>query len=116
MSDNNIENNAENPAEALSQEERVEFLKTMFSTLEIDKKLVFTDWCKEECVTGGRELLGQKMQDVNDKMNSFIAKSYDQVVRGAKFVQEETKKAFETDEDNVPKNNSKPNDDTPSFF
>ena len=102
------------PSEALTQEERVEFLKTMFSTLEIDKKLVFTDWCKEECISGGRELLGQKMQDVNDKMNSFIARASDKIGKGAKFVYENTNKAFEVRPEDARKDTDK--DGGPSFF
>ena len=33
---------------ALSQEEKIEMLKAMFSTLEVDKKAIFAQWCHEE--------------------------------------------------------------------
>jgi hypothetical protein len=111
MSENNIKQNMN---EALSQEEKVEFLKSMFSTLEVDRKAIFTQWCHEEVEKGVGPLLGQKMQEVNDKMNNFIAKAYDQTTKGAKFIYEKTNEAFEPREDDVKKNISK--DDGPSFF
>ena len=84
--------------EALSQDEKIEFLKNMFSTLEVDKKAVFTQWCHEEVEKGAGALLGQKLQDVNDKMNSFIARASDQIGKGAKFAYDNTNKLFEADE------------------
>jgi len=100
--------------EALSQDEKVEFLKAMFSTLEVDKKAIFTQWCHEEVEKGAGALLGQKMQEVNDKMNNFIAKAYDQTTKGAKFIYEKTNEAFEPRDEDVKKDTSK--DDGPSFF
>lgn len=100
--------------EALTKEEKVEFLKTMFSTLEIDAKAEFTQWCHEEIEKGAGALLGKKMQEVNDKMNNFIAKAYDQTTKGAKFIYEKTNEAFEPRDEDVRKNKAK--DDGPSFF
>lgn len=99
----------------LSNKEKVEFLKAMFSTLEIDEQAVFTQWCHEQVEKGGAAFLGQKMQEVNDKMNSFITKAYDQTKNGAKFIYEKTNEAFAPKGDET-ENNSKPKDDGPSFF
>lgn len=84
--------------EALSQNEKVEFLKNMFSTLEVDKKAVFTQWCHEEIERGAGALLGQKLQEVNDKMNSFIAIESEKIGNGAKFAYDNTNKIFESEE------------------
>lgn len=111
MSEINIQGKA---GEALSQEDKIEFLKSMFSTLEVDKKAIFTQWCHEEIEKGTGVLLGKKMQEVNDKMNNFIAKAYDQTTKGAKFIYEKTNEAFKPIEEDVKKNISK--DDGPSFF
>jgi hypothetical protein len=111
MSENNTQGKS---AEALTQEEKVEFLKAMFSTLEIDQKLIFTDWCKEECEAGGRALLGTKMQEVNDKMNNFIATAYDKVTKAGKAVYDKTNEAFEPRDEDVRENTDK--GDKNSFF
>ena len=115
-----MEENNTAPKEALSKEEKVEFLKTLFSTLDIDEKMIFTQWCHEECEKGGSELVGRKFQEVNEKFNSFIAKVSDNVSKGAKFIYEETNKAFEVKNEDVPTNNtteeSKSGEDSPSFF
>jgi hypothetical protein len=101
----------------LSNDEKVEFLKAMFSTLEIDEQAIFTQWCHEQVEKGGAKFLGQKMQEVNDKMNNFIAKAYDQATKGAKFIYDKGNEAFEVKKNDVPENNSKPKDDGgPSFF
>ena len=89
----------------LSNEEKIEFLKAMFSTLEIDEQAVFTNWCHEEVEKGGAKYLGQKIDEVNGKMNEFIAKAYDQVTKGAKFVYDKGNEMFEK-KDEMPKNNS----------
>lgn len=104
----------ENLSQALTQDEKVEFLKVMFSTLEVDNKAVFTQWCHEEVEKGAGALLGQKMQEASDKMSSFIAKAYDQTTKGAKFIYEKTNEAFEPREEDVRKDTNK--DDGPSFF
>lgn len=83
-----------NNAESLSQEEKVEFLKAMFSTLEVDKKAVFTQWCHEEVEKGASELLGEKMTKMNEQMNSFVAKAYDKVVKTGTEVYDRTNEAF----------------------
>jgi len=113
MSDNNTENK-----QALSKEEKIEFLKTMFSTLEIDQKAIFTQWCHEQVELGAPALVGQKLQEASDKFNSFIAKVSDNISKGAKFIYEEGNKAFETKDEDVVKNNNidKGGDDSPSFF
>lgn len=114
MSENATQENAK---EAMSQEEKVEFLKTIFSTLEVDSKAVFTQWCHEEIERGAGELLGQKMQEVNDKFTAFVAKASDQVNKGAKFIYEKTNEAFEPREEGSIKNNSDTTGDgEPSFF
>jgi len=83
-----------NSAEALSQEEKVEFLKAMFSTLEVDKKAIFTQWCHEEVEKGASALLGEKMTKMNEQMNSFVAKAYDKVVKAGTEVYDRTNEAF----------------------
>jgi len=113
MSENATQGSAQ---EAMSQEERVEFLKTIFSTLEVDAKAVFTQWCHEEIEKGAGELLGQKMQEVNDKFTAFVAKASDQVNKGAKFVYEKTNEAFEPRGEDVTKNNSDTTGDGKSSF
>lgn len=80
--------------EILSQEEKVEFLKAMFSTLEIEKKAVFTQWCHEEIEKGAGELLGEKMTKMNEQMNSFVAKSYDKIVKTGSKIYDRTNEAF----------------------
>ena len=100
------ENKTQNNQESMTQEERVDFLKTIFSSLEITSKAEFTQWCHEEVEKGGSELLGQKMQEVNDKFNSFVARASDQIGKGAKFVYEKTNEAFEVRGEDVRKDNS----------
>jgi len=110
MSENNTQGK---PLEALTKEEKVEFLKTMFSTLEIDTKAEFAQWCHEEIEKGVGPLLGQKMQEVNDKMNSFIARASDKIGAGAKFVYEKTNEAFEVRPEDVRKDKKEEGE---SFF
>ena len=99
----------------LSNKEKIEFLKAMFSTLDIDEQAVLTQWCHEQVEQGGVAFLGQKMQEVNDKMNNFIAKAYDQTKNGAKFIYDKTNEAF-APKSNETENNSKQKDGGPSFF
>lgn len=99
----------------LSNQEKIEFLRAMFSTLEVDEQAVFTQWCHEQVEKGGAQLLGKKMQEVNDKMNNFIAKAYDQTTRGAKFIYNKTNEALKPQQD-VAAQDNKPKDDGPSFF
>lgn len=113
MSENTTQGNTQ---ESMTQEERVEFLKTIFETLEVDQKAIFTQWCHEEIEKGAGELLGQKMQEVNDKFNAFVAKASDQVSKGAKFVYEKTNEAFEVRDEDVTKNNSDTTGDGKSSF
>ncbi len=79
---------------ALSQEEKIEMLKAIFSTLEVDKKAIFTQWCHEEIEKGTGELLGQKMQNMEDQMNSFIAKATDKCKVAGIKVYNATNEAF----------------------
>lgn len=74
----------------LSKEEKIEFMKVMFSTLEIDEQAKLAQFFHEEVEKGGLKYLGQKMQEVNDKMGSTIAKMYDQAMKGAKVVYDKT--------------------------
>ena len=83
-----------NSAEALSQEEKIEILKAMFSTLEVDNKAIFTQWCHEMVEKGASELLGEKMTKMNEQVNSFVAKAYDKVVKSGKEVYDRTNEAF----------------------
>lgn len=100
--------------EQLPLKERIEFLKAMFSTLEIDEQAKFAEWCHEEVKSGGAKYLGKKIDEVNKKMNSFIAKAYDQTTKGAKFIYENTNEAFKNVKS---QNNSMPKSDgSPSFF
>ncbi len=80
----------------LSNEEKIEFMKAMFATLDIDEQAVLTQYFHEELEKGGSKLLGQKMQEVNDKMSSFIAKAYDQTKKGAKFIYDKGNEMFES--------------------
>ena len=101
----------------LSNEEKVEFLKAMFSTLEIDEQAVFAQWCHEQVEQGGIKFLGKKIEETNTKMCDFIAKAYDQTKKGAKFIYEKTNETFETKPDDVVKNNSNSSGDgKPTFF
>ena len=114
MSDNNTENKKE-----LTQEEKVEFLKVMFSTLDIDQKMIFTQWCHEECEKGGSELLAEKWQGVNDSFNRMVAEGCDKFVGAANFVYQKGNAAFKVIDDNVIKNNTSEEtkgDGSPSFF
>lgn len=100
----------------IKEEDKIEFLKSMFSTLEIDEQAKFTQWCHEEVEKGGAKYLGKKIEEVNQKMNNFIAKAYDQTKKGAKFVYEKSNQVLAKDEDRM-KNNSMPKSDgKPSFF
>jgi len=81
-------------SETLSQEEKIEILKAMFSTLEVDNKAVFTQWCHEEIERGTGALLGEKMTKMNEQMNSFVAKAYDKVVKAGTEVYDRTNEAF----------------------
>jgi hypothetical protein len=83
-----------NNAEALSQEEKIEILKAMFSTLEVDNKAIFTQWCHEMVEKGASELLGEKMTKMNEQVNSFVAKAYDKVVKSGKEIYDRTNEAF----------------------
>jgi len=114
MSDNISENKKE-----LTQEEKLEFLKVMFSTLDVDKKMIFTQWCHEECEKGGGELLAEKWQGVNDSFNKMIAEGYDKVVGAAKFVYEKGNEAFKVRDEDAIKNNTSEEtkgNGSPSFF
>lgn len=65
-------------------------MKVMFSTLEIDEQVKLAQFFYEEVEKGGLKYFGQKMQEVNDKMNSTIAKMYDQAMKGVKVVYDKT--------------------------
>lgn len=77
---NNTSENQRPNFDAFTQEEKISFLKTMFNTLEIDNKAIFANWCHEEVEKGASELLGEKMNEMNEKLNKFVAKAYDKVV------------------------------------
>ncbi len=83
----------------LSNEEKIEFMKAMFASLEIDEQAVLAQYFHEEVEKGGAKYLGQKMQEVNDKMNNFIAKAYDQTKKGAKFIYDKGNEMFEKKEE-----------------
>jgi hypothetical protein len=92
----------------LSNKEKIEFIKAMFTTLEIDEQAELAQHFHEEVERGGAKYLGKKMQEVNDKMTNFIAKAYDQAQKGAKFVYDKTNEAFEKkDEESQSPNTSK---------
>jgi len=100
----------------LSNEEKIEFLKSMFSSLEIDEQARFTQWCHEEVEKGGSKYLGKKIEEVNQKMNNFIAKAYDQATKGAKIIYNQTNEAFKPREDGNKNNSAPKSDGKPSFF
>ena len=101
----------------LSNEEKIEFLKAMFSTIEIDEQAEFTQWCHEQVEKGGAKFLGKKIQEVNTKMNDFIAKAYDQATKGAKFIYDKGNEAFESrPEEEIRDNNKTSSDGKASFF
>ena len=81
-------------AEALSQEEKIELLKAVFSTIDVDKKAIFTQWCHEEVDKGASALLGDKMTKMNEQVNSFVAKAYDKVVKTGGNIYDRTNEAF----------------------
>lgn len=100
----------------LSQEERVECLKTIFSTLEVEVKAEFTQWCHEEIEKGLPQLVGQKLQKANEKFNSFIAKASDSLGQGAKSIYDNTNKLFESKEKPEEEDIKKTSESGHSFF
>ena len=64
--------------ENLSNEEKIEFLKAMFGSLEIDEQAVFTNWCHEQVEKGGIKFLGSKIKETNEKMTNFIKKKFNE--------------------------------------
>ena len=83
----------------LSNKEKIEFMKAMFASLEIDEQAELTQYFHEEVEKGGSKFLGKKMQEVNDKMTDFIAKAYDQTKKGAKFIYDKGNEMFENKEE-----------------
>jgi len=103
----NKEANSDN--RVLSKEEKVEMLKAIFSTLEVDKKAIFAQWCHEEIEKGTGELLGEKMQKMENQMNSFIAKATDKCKTAGIKLYNETNEAFKfasEEEIDVPNNHT----------
>ena len=64
----------------LSQEEKIELAKKIFSTLPVDERAKFANWCHEQVEKGAGEFLGQKMQKMQDDLSSFIARAQDKIV------------------------------------
>jgi len=86
--------NTEKKDEALSNQEKIEGLKAMFSTLPVEDKAIFTQWCHEEVEKGTVELVGEKLVKMNEQMNSFIARASDTMLKAGAKVYTETNKAF----------------------
>jgi len=78
----------------LTDEEKVEILKAMFSTIEVDKKAEFADWCHTEIEKGAGALLGEKMQKMEVQLNSFLAKATDKCKTAGINVYNATNEAF----------------------
>ncbi len=81
----------------LSQEEKIETLKIMFQTLEVDSKAVFAEWCHTNIEHSAGQYMAQKMNAANEKMNAFIATSYDKVTKGGEKIFNATNEAFKKD-------------------
>ena len=94
IKDNELNKSQKESKEILSQEEKINFLKAMFSTLDVDKKAIFTQWCHEEVEKGAGALLGDKMKNMETQMNSFIAKASDRVIKTGAKVYNSTNEAF----------------------
>jgi len=81
--------------ETLTVEERIGFLKTIIATLPIDEKMKVSVWLNEACEKGGKELLGQKMVEMNESMNRMIAKASDIAVKAGTKIYDKTNETFE---------------------
>lgn len=77
-----------------TQEERIEKMKIMFASLEIDNRAIFADWCHENIKTGAGEYFAKKAQGVNDKMNAFIASATDKISSSGSKIYNATNEAF----------------------
>lgn len=114
MSENNTETKRE-----LTQDEKIEFLKAMFSTLDVDQKAVFADWCHEQIKLGAGAVAAEKFQKSGEILNKIVSEGYDKFVGAMKFAYEKTNEAFEVKDEDVIKNNTSEEldkDDSPSFF
>jgi len=114
-------NNAE-----LTQEEKVELAKRIFSTLDVNNRAKFANWCHEEIEKDTHEVLKEKMQKMNSDLNSFLAKAQDKIINTGTKIYDGTNKmvnsAIENYEENKQKNEAeKLEDENPdgpkeSFF
>lgn len=107
MTETNTEINGEN--KVLTSEEKVEMLKALFSTIEVDQKAIFTEWCHTEIEKGVGALLGEKMQKMENQMNSFIARATDKFKVSGIKIYNATNEAFKfvsEEEIENPKNHS----------
>lgn len=114
MSDNNTETKRE-----LNQDEKVQFLKAMFSTLDVEQKAVFANWCHEQIELGAGAVASEKLQKSGEILNKIVSEGYDKFVGAMKFAYEKTNEAFETRDEDAIKNNTSEEldkDDSPSFF
>jgi hypothetical protein len=85
--------------ENLSQEERMEMLRILFSTLEVDKQMEFAVWCDEVAQKGGLSMLAQKGQKMYDDLNSFLANAKDTILKTGEKIYTKTNEVFEKPDD-----------------
>lgn len=106
-----METKTDKSGEVLSQEEKIEMVKTIFSSLEIDKKAELADWCHEEVRKGTPEFLKKKMVEMNEDVNRVVSKLYDKVIKTGKKIYDETNETFKTvsSEENTGENSSSGN-------
>jgi hypothetical protein len=75
-------------------EEKIELMKTIFMSLEIDNRAVFTDWCHENVKSGGTEYFRNKMQKMNDDLSKMVANFSDKVGDVGSKIYNNTNEAF----------------------
>lgn len=92
----------------MSQEQnKIEELKKIFSSLSLEDKAVFANWCGEEMERLTSQFLGKKMQEVSDKTNKVLSEGFDKIMKAGSKIFNETNDAFKS---------SKKDSDGPSFF
>jgi hypothetical protein len=91
-----MQDNKTNSAENISTEEKVQLLKDVFDSLEVVERAEFTNWCHEEIEKDTSEVLREKMQKGEEAFSSFVAKSYDKIVKAGTKVYNTTNEVFES--------------------
>lgn len=94
MSNENVTPTPEKSVANMTQEERMEHVKTVFASLEVDNRAVVANWCHENVKTGAADYMTKKMQKVNDDMNSMIANASDKILNTGEKIYNGTNQAF----------------------